>query len=359
MWGDDMPEEVADKLTIDDSWEAVNEYYFDRGWTDGLPIVPPTEERVAAMMEYTDRDPQEAVAVLEPKKGAATIEKIAVNAVMAGCLPQYMPVLIAVVQGIGKEVFNLYGVQTSTHNTSVLAIVNGPIAKELDINCGYNVTGNRWRSTAAIGRAIGFILTNIGGVPGASDIHTQGHIARFRHCIAENEDESPWEPLHVERGFTCDTSTVTVFGACTPQMIDDNGGSKSAKDLFNTFCLSIPYVGNRNTNGEGEPLIILGPQHANTFARDGYSKADVKKFFFERARLAGQIEMLFYKKHDFKKKIDKYKRITGIVCFMNDALSVLGPLLKVIDRRRYWKFRMVKSRFKGIKEGLKLYCTPL
>jgi hypothetical protein len=158
MRGDEMLSgEVKDKISIDDSWEAVNEYYFEQGWTDGLPIVPPTEERVAAMMECTGWDPQEVVAVLEPKKGVATIEKIAVNAVMAGCLPQYMPVLIAAVQGIGKEVFNLYGVQTSTHNTSVLAIVNGPIAKELDINCGYNVTGNRWRSTAAIGRAIGFI----------------------------------------------------------------------------------------------------------------------------------------------------------------------------------------------------------
>ncbi len=305
MRGEDMPEEAVDKFTLDDSWEAVNEYYFNRGWTDGLPIVPPTEERVAAMLEYTDMALQDVVAVLEPKKGVATVEKIAINAVMAGCLPEYMPVLIAAVQGIGKEIFNLYGVQTSTHNTSVLAIVNGRIARELDINCGYNVTGNRWKSTAAIGRAIGFILTNIGGVPGATDIHTQGHIARFRHCIAENEEESPWEPLHVERGFAAGTSTVTVFGACTPQMIDDNGGSKSAKDLFNTFCLSIPYVGNRNTNGEGEPLIILGPQHANTFARDGYSKADVKKFFFERARLRfGDIP--FGNLENFSKKWHKF-----------------------------------------------------
>lgn len=300
-----MIQQKVDKFTIDDSWETINEYYFERGWTDGLPIVPPTEDRVADMMVYTDRDPQSVVAVLEPKKGEATVEKIAANAVMAGCLPQYMPVLIAVVQGMSREQFNLYAIQTSTHNTSVLVIVNGPIAKELDINFGYNVTGNRWRSTATIGRAIGLILTNIGGVPGATDIHTQGHIARYRHCIAENEDENPWEPLHVERGFDQKTSTITVFGACPAQMIDDNGGSKSAKDLFNTFCQSIPYVGNRNTNGEGEPLIILGSQHANTFARDGYSKADVKKFFFERARLRfgdipiGNLENFSNKWHKF------------------------------------------------------------
>ena len=106
------------------------------------------------------------------------------------------------------------------------------------------------------------IITNVGGVPGAVNVHTQGHIARFRNCIAENESESPWEPLHVERGFQRETSTISLFGACTPQMIDDNSGGKSSKDILNMFALSIPYVGNRNTDGEGEPLIILGPQHA-------------------------------------------------------------------------------------------------
>ena len=275
----------AERMKVGDSWEEVNDYFFKQGWTDGLPIVPPTEDRVGAMLQYTDRDPDEVIAVLEPKRGVATVEKIAINAVMAGCLPQYMPMLVAAIQGAGEARFNLYGIQSSTHNTSVLMIANGPIAKELDINCGYNVTGDRWRSTETIGRAFRLLITNVGGVPGAVNVHTQGHIARFRNCIAENEDESPWEPLHVERGFKRETSTITLFGACTPQMIDDNSGGKCSKDILNLFALSIPYLGNRNTNGEGEPLIILGPQHANLIAKDGYSKQDVQRFLFERARL--------------------------------------------------------------------------
>jgi len=224
------------------------------------------------------------VAILEPKRGSATVEKIAVNAVMAGCLPQYLPVLIAAVQGLGKDQFNLYAVQGGTHNMSVLTVVNGPIARELDINCGYNFTGNRWRSSATICRALNFIITNIGGIPGATNINSQGRLAKFGHCIAENEDESPWEPLHVERGFKLDTSTVTVFaGASIP--VDDNGGARSAKDVIGLFALAITYVGNRNTNGESEPLIIFVPHHAKMLANDGYTKQDVQRFIWERARL--------------------------------------------------------------------------
>ncbi len=267
-----------------DSWEEVNEYYLDKGWTDGLPIVPPTEDRVQAMLEYTSRGPMDVVAILEPKRGAATVEKIAINAVMAGCLPRYLPVLLAAVQAVGEERFNLYGLQGGTHNASVLMVVNGPVAKDLDINCGYNMTGDRWRSSATICRALNLIITNIGGIPGASNINSQGQLTKFRHCIAENEDDSPWEPLHVERGFERDASTVTVFAGAS-QPIDDNGGSKSGKDIIALFALSTANLGNRNTNGEGEPLIIFVPHHARMLARDGYTKRDVQRFLFERARL--------------------------------------------------------------------------
>ena len=128
-------------------------------------------------------------------------------------------------------------------------------------------------------------MINVGGTPGSINIHTQGHIARFGHCIAENEDENPWEPLHVERGYAREASTVTVIPACPAAMIDDNGGSQTAKDLLRTLALSIPYVGNRNTNGEGQPLLILCPQHARLLANGGYSKAEVKQFIWEYGRL--------------------------------------------------------------------------
>ena len=277
------------RIELENSWEAVNRWFLERDMTDGLPIAPPTEPLVRAMTDYAESalgwSAADVVATLAPKRGLATIEKIAANAVMAGCKPEYMPVLIASVQAISQPAFNLESLQTSTHITSLLPIVNGPIRKAIDLNYGYNVTGSRWHSTATIGRALRLILANIGGTPGSINIHTLGHIGRYEHCMAENEEENPWEPLHVERGYPPETSAVTVFPACPAAMIDERGGSRSAKDLLKVFALSIPYVGNRNTNGEGQPLLLLCPQHVKTLHDGGYSKADVKRFIWERGRL--------------------------------------------------------------------------
>lgn len=276
-------------LELEDSWETINAWFLEHDLTDGLPIVPPTEARVKAMTDYAAAElgwlPSDVIATLAPKHALATVEKIAANAVMAGCKPEYMPVLIACVRGVGDPKFNLDAVQTSTHNTSALPIVNGPVRKAIDLNWGYNYVGSRWQSTAAIGRALRLIMANVGGTPGSINIHTQGHIARFEHCIAENEEENPWQPLHVERGYPAETSAVTLIPACPAAMIDDNGGSQTAKELLRTLALSIPYVGNRNTNGEGQPLLILCPQHARLLANGGYSKAEVKRFIWEFGRL--------------------------------------------------------------------------
>jgi len=271
-------------LEMTDDYEAPNEQFYRAGITDGLPIVPPTEERVERMLRSTRRRPEEVIAILAPKRGVATVEKIAINGVMAGCRPEYMPVLIAAVEAFGEELLNLHGILGSTHNCSPLLIVNGPIAQELDISCGPPLTPNRWRASAAIGRAIMLITINIAGVPLGTHVDTQGPIVRYYHCIAENEEQSPWEPLHVERGFDRKTSTVTVFGACPPQHIDDMG-AKSAKSVLRTIAHSMATAGSRNSHAEAEPLVILGPQHAATIARDGFSKADVKRFLYERARL--------------------------------------------------------------------------
>ncbi len=279
----------APVLELDDSWEAINEWFLSRDLTDGLPIVPPTEARVALMTGYAERalgwQAADVIGTLAPKQGLATVEKIAANAVMAGCRPEYMPVLLACVKGVAEPAFNLDAVQTSTHNTSPLPIVNGPVRAAIDLNCGYNHTGSRWHSTSTIGRALQLTMINVGGTPGSINIHTQGHIARFVHCIAENEEENPWEPLHVERGYAAETSTVTLIPACPAAMIDDNGGSQNAQELLCTLALSIPYVGNRNTNGEGQPVLILCPQHARLLANGGYSKAEVKRYIWEHGRL--------------------------------------------------------------------------
>jgi len=195
------PQPEAPILELEESWETINAWFLEHDLTDGLPIVPPTESRVRAMTDYVESalgwKASDVIGKLAPKNGVATLEKIAANAVMAGCRAEYMPVLIACVKGISEPKFNLDALQTSTHNTSVLPIVNGPICKNIDLNCGYNYTGSRWRSTSTIGRALRLIMANVGGTPGSVNIHTQGHIARFEHCIAENEDENPWEPLHV------------------------------------------------------------------------------------------------------------------------------------------------------------------
>ncbi len=276
-------------VQADDSWAAANAWFLEHDLTDGLPIVPPTEERVKAMTDYAHNlmgwKPTDVVSTLAPKMGAATVQVIAANAVMAGCVPEYMSVLIAAVQALALPKFNLDGVQTSTHDTSAIAVVNGPMRKAIDMNCGYNYTGSRWRSTATIGRALRLIMSNVGGTPGSVNIHTHGHIGRFEHCIGENEEQSPWEPLHVERGYPADISTVTLIPACPASMIDDNGGSKTGKDLLRTFAKSLPSVGNRNYNGEGQPALILAPQHAQTFANGGYTKADVKQFLWDHGRL--------------------------------------------------------------------------
>ena len=274
---------------VADSWADINAWFLENNLTDGLPITPPTEDLVRAMTDYAGTqlgwNADDAIGTVAPKNGLATIEKIAANAVMAGCRPEYMPVLIACVQGITNPKFNLDALQTSTHNTSVLPVVNGPIREAIDLNWGYNYTGKRWQSTASIGRALRLIMMNVGGEPGGINVHTQGHIARFEHCIAENEDENPWEPLHVERGYSKQTSTVTVFPACPAAMVDDNGGSQTATDLLRTFANSIAYVGNRNINGEGQPLIILGPQHARLLANGDFSKADFKRYIWEHSRV--------------------------------------------------------------------------
>jgi hypothetical protein len=188
-----------------------------RGWSDGLPIIPPTPDRVQHMLEGTRRGPQSLIGRIPPRWGDATVEKVAVNAVMAGCLPAYMPVLTTAIEAMLAPEFNLYGIQATTHPVAPLLILNGPLARQLDVNNSYNVYGPGWRANATIGRAIRLLLLNVGGgIPGKGDRSTQGSPAKFAFCIAENETRNPWLPLHVERGFDAGTSTVTVWGGRVP-----------------------------------------------------------------------------------------------------------------------------------------------
>src|SRR5215813_851380 len=197
----------------DDLW-AVNAFFEEKGWTDGLPIIPPTEGRVGQMIATVNRNPQDVIGVVPPRWAPATVEKIAINAVMAGCLPQYMPVLIAAAEALTDPKLNLYALQATTGGPAIMLIVNGPIRKQLNINGGSNVLGEGWRANATIGRGVRLIQRNIGGsYPGTTCKATLGWPGKYTLCIAENEEASPWEPLHVEREFGADKSTVTAISA--------------------------------------------------------------------------------------------------------------------------------------------------
>ena len=271
-------------IQLKDSLDTINVNFYRRGWTDGLPIVPPTRERVEKMLEYARREPDEVVAAIPPKQGEATMEKLAVNAVMAGCLPSYFPVVVTAVEALKAEEFNLYGIQTTTHVASPLILVNGPMAGELDINAGYNVFGQGWMANATIGRAVRLALFNIGGAsPGMLDRATFGHPGKYSYCIAENEEANPWEPLHVERGHTPETSAVTVIGAEAPHNINDHV-STTAEGILITAAFTMCGMGTNSSYLMSEAMLVLGPEHTEIIAAEGWSKDDVKRFIFETAR---------------------------------------------------------------------------
>lgn len=273
-------------LDISDSlpFEEANEALYGLGMTDGLPVVPPTHDRVARMLEGVRRDPAESLGALGPGYGQATIEKIAVNAVMAGCRPGYMPVIVAAVEAMAEYAFNLYGINATTHPAAPMLVVNGPAAERLRINSGYNCMGQGWRANATIGRAIRLIMVNIaGGTPGEGDRATHGTPAKFSFCLAENEAASPWLPLHVRRGFAPEVSTVTVHAGEAPHEIN-NHTSEEAEGVLRTFAHTISTTGHNNSYlGRGEVAICIGPEHAQTIARDGLTIADIQDYLFAHA----------------------------------------------------------------------------
>ena len=278
-------EAAAERHRAPDDLDAFQAFIVERGWGDGLPVIPPTAERVARMLAGTRRRPDELVAVLAPRLGRATVERAAVNAVLAGAGPEHLPVVLAALEALADPRFNLQAVQTTTHPCSPLLIVNGPIAARLGINAAGNALGQGTRANAVIGRAVRLALLNIGGArPGREDRATQGHPGKYSYCVAENTAASPWEPLSVERGFAAGDSTVTVCGSEAPHNVNDHA-SNTARGIVATVAGTAAIVGHNNIYLGGEPLVVLGPEHAATVAADGWSKADFKRALWERARV--------------------------------------------------------------------------
>ncbi len=273
-------------VEVDEDYAAINRLYLERGWGDGLPIMPPTVAAVEAMLAYCDRPWNEPVAKIAPRYGEATPVRLATNAVMAGCRPEYFPILMLAVEAMCEEPFNLYGCQATTHPVAPLVIVNGPVARELDINGSYNAFGPGRQANATIGRAIRLALLNIGGaIPGLGDMSTMGSPSKYSFVVAENEAENPWEPLHVERGFPKDATTVTVIGGEAPHNVNDHQ-SITAEGILKMIAGTLATTGNNDVyNVDPKPLVIFGPEHAKTVADEGLTKADVKRFIYEHAQI--------------------------------------------------------------------------
>ena len=263
---------------------AVSREFAARGWSDGLPIIPPTELRVAAMLAGTSRDPLEVVGILPPRRGEATVHAIAVNAVMAGCVPGHMPVLIAAVRAIAHPEFNLSGVNATTHPVSLFLLVSGPIAAELGIHSGSGCFGPGFASNATLGRALRLIqLTVAGAWPGRGDRSTQATPAKITFCAAENIEESPWPPFQTTRGFAPEENAVTVFGTEGPHNIQDHG-SNTALGIMLTIAGAMAQAGSNNILSRGSPVLAFGPEHAATVAAEGWTREDIQNYVFEHAR---------------------------------------------------------------------------
>jgi hypothetical protein len=272
-------------VEIEDDLDAVNELVRARGWGDGLPVVPPTEARVRDMLVYCDRPWHEPIAKIAPRYGEATPLRLAANAVMAGCDPRYFPLIVLAIEAMCEEPFNLYAIQATTHLCAPLVIVNGPVIKELDINAGHNAFGPGHRANATIGRAIRLVLLNIGGAtPGSGDMSTFGAPSKYSYLVAENESSSPWEPLHVERGFPTDVSTITVVGAECPHNVNDHE-SLTAEGILTTIAGTMGIAGSNDVFYAAQPVVVMSPEHAKTVAEGGFSKMDAKRFLQEHAHL--------------------------------------------------------------------------
>jgi len=268
-----------------DGYEEAFDYFYTQGMTDGLPIVPPTEERVARMVAGSGRASADLVAKIPPHMGDATVEKIAVNAVMAGCLPEYMPVIIAAVEAMMEERFELPGVQTTTNPVTPVLVINGPIRHKLKVNCGSGCMGPGWRANATIGRAIRLILLNLGGAaPGDVDKATQGFPGKYTFCFGENEEESPWEPLHVERGFKPEQSCVTVIAPHGTLNMTFGDRLVATEGLPLMAATINDPATNHYSLFTGEPLIVFNPIHARELNAAGYGKRELKRYFWERCR---------------------------------------------------------------------------
>jgi hypothetical protein len=261
------------------------EYCYERGWTDGLPVVPPIQEFVDEFLAYTLRNPEEVLMAQEHLDRTCNIRQAAINAVMAGCRPEYFPVLLAVMDAFESGGTARTNLMQSTTGQAEIVIVNGPVRNTLGFNSTGNVFGSGDRANATIGRALRLIIMNVLGIrPHEFDQSTQGTSLKYACCIAENEEDSPWEPLHVERGYAADTSTVTVQMIRSDVYVEHRS-TQVPEEILMTIADTMSYGGMITQVTDARMLhgavVVMGPEHAQLIARQGWSKQDVKQFLWE------------------------------------------------------------------------------
>jgi len=269
----------------DSSPEALQAHFSAKGWGDGLPLVAPTEERVAAMLAAGGGLPDEVIAVLPPRLGEATRRTIAINAVLAGCAPGVLPVLVSSVRALGRSELNLRGVNATTHPVAPLLIVHGEAVAELGFNAGLGTFGPGTRANATVGRALRFVLLHIAGArPGEGDGSTQGQPSKYSYCIAENEAASPWESYPRSRGVAS-PSAVTLHCGENPHNFHDMESDAPGPILDKAASVMATLGSNNAPVSSAEFFVVLGPEHAATLAGAGWSRRDVQSYLYERARL--------------------------------------------------------------------------
>jgi hypothetical protein len=271
---------------VPDDPAEFQDFVHAEGWTDGLPVVPPTRALVDRMIEGAGRPGSDLLGVFPPSRVNATVEFVAVNAVMAGCRPDYMPAVVGAIEALLRPEVNMLGVQATTHPAGFMLLFNGPYAQRIGIPAGSGLLGPGFRASATIGRAIRLCQMNIGGaLPGAADRSTHGSPAKFSLCFRENVEESPWDPYHVELGFDQDEDTVTVLSCEGPHNINDHV-STAPLGLLRTFATSLTSIGKNSPYLRDSDFFLgFGPEHAHQLANEGWSKQDVREYLFAYARM--------------------------------------------------------------------------
>jgi len=278
----------------DEDPDTIYELFEKHGWGDGLPLVAPTDKRVNEMLSHIEVSPEEVLTVLPPRGGSATFRSVAVNAVLAGCKPEYFPVVVAAVKALGNQRINLRGVNTTTHPVAPLLIVHGKVVDELGFNSGLGVFGPGNRANATVGRAIRLVLLHIAGAaPGPGDASTQGQPSKYTYCIAENQKENPWDSYPITLGVDSD-SALTVHCGENPHNFHDMESENIERILDKAASAMTTFGVNNACISGGEWFVILCPEHAATASSQGWSREDVSNYLFEKARMpAGRFREQF------------------------------------------------------------------